>query len=754
MIHTQFSTPIKVFHSDSSGEYLSDVFRQFLSFEGTLAQLSCPGAHAQNGIAERKHRHLIETTRTLLISSFVPTHFWGGAISTVVYLINRQPSSKLSNKCPSEVLFGTPPSYDHLRVFGCTCYVLLAPRERTKLTAQSVECVFMGYSPEHKGYRFYDPSSHRIRISRDVTFVEDRPSLHHPSTQPIYSPVESTSFMFLPPVSSTSDVTPPSDSIRDPYIFIPPPIHEPSTPPSSSLVPPVSPPIHEPPPPPPPPQSFAKPPITRHFSRRPKTPSAFPSSSPTPASPDALALDNSDNNIDESHVVSNELQAGSRYNLRDCGTIHPVDKYGIPHVSVVVDAPSTYQEASSLPEWQLAMSEELAALDRTGTWEIVPLPSCAVPITCKWVFKIKFRSDGSIERYKAHLVARSFQQTQGRDYDETIALVAHMTIVRTLIAVAATNSWTISQMDVKNVFLHGDLHEEVYMQPPPGVEVPLGHVCRLHRALYGLKQAPRAWFECFVSVIIADGFSPSEHDPALFIHTSPCERTLLLLYVDDMLITGDDMEHISHVKQKLGEQFQISDLGPLSYFLGLEVLHSPKGYYISHSKYIQDLIARSGITDNRTATTPMDLHLQLRPTDGILLEDPTRYRHIVGRLVYLTITRPNFAHAIHILRQFACAPTSVHFGHLLHVLRYLRGHILSVYSMLVTVRFSFMLTQIPLGQVIQQTVALSQVTVSYLALLLSCGNPRSRQQYLSPVQRQNFELLLPPLQRLCGFVGC
>jgi hypothetical protein len=117
----------------------------------------------------------------------------------------------------------------------------------------------------------------------------------------------------------------------------------------------------------------------------------------------------------------------------------------------------------------------------------------------------------------------------------------------------------------------------------------------------------------------------------------------------------------------------MSDLGPLSYFLGIEVFHSSKGYYLSQSKYIHDLIARSGISDNRTAATPMDLHLQLRPTDGTPLEDPSRYRHIVGSLVYLTVTRPDIAHAVHILSQFVSAPTSVHFGHLLRVLRYLRG---------------------------------------------------------------------------------
>jgi hypothetical protein len=134
------------------------------------------------------------------------------------------------------------------------------------------------------------------------------------------------------------------------------------------------------------------------------------------------------------------------------------------------------------------MQDELDALDRKGTWDLVPLPSHAVPITYKWVFKMKTKSDGSVERYKARLVARGFQQTQGLDYDETFAPVTHMTTVRTLIAVATSSSWTISQMDVKNAFSSCDLHE-VYMHPPPGVDIPSVHVCRLCKALYGLKQA-------------------------------------------------------------------------------------------------------------------------------------------------------------------------------------------------------------------------------------------------------------------------
>jgi hypothetical protein len=140
-------------------------------------------------------------------------------------------------------------------------------------------------------------------------------------------------------------------------------------------------------------------------------------------------------------------------------------------------------------------------------------------------------------------VARGFQQTQRLDYDETFAPVAHMTTFRTLIAVAPSCSWTLSD-GCQKCFFHGDLHEEVYMHPPPGVDIPSGHICRQLKALYGLKQAPRAWFQRFGAVIMAAGFIPSDHDSALFLYSSSRGRTFLLLYVDDMLITGDNPEHI------------------------------------------------------------------------------------------------------------------------------------------------------------------------------------------------------------------
>nr|XP_040245163.1 uncharacterized mitochondrial protein AtMg00810-like [Aegilops tauschii subsp. strangulata] len=200
-------------------------------------------------------------------------------------------------------------------------------------------------------------------------------------------------------------------------------------------------------------------------------------------------------------------------------------------------------------------------------------------------------------------------------------------------------------------------------------------VCRSRRSLYGLKQAPHAWFERFASVVTAAGFLPSDHDPTLFVHTSPRGRTLLLVYVDDMIITGDDSDYIAFVKARLHDQFLMTDLGPLCYFRGIEISSTSDGFYISQDKYIQDLLARAALSDDCTVLTPMELNVQLRVSDCDPLPNPTRYRHLVGSLVYLAVTRPDISYPVHILSQFVSAPTSVHYSHLLRVLRYPRGTI-------------------------------------------------------------------------------
>jgi hypothetical protein len=156
-----------------------------------------------------------------------------------------------------------------------------------------------------------------------------------------------------------------------------------------------------------------------------------------------------------------------------------------------------------------------------------------------------------------------------------------MTTIHTFLAVASVRERSISQLDVKNAFLNGELCEDVYMRSPPVYSVPEGIVCHLRCSLYGLKQAPRAWFQRFASVVIAAGFFVSAHDPALFVHVLPRGRTLLLLYMDGMIITGDDPEYIAFVKARLSDQFLMSDLGPLRYFLGIEISSMPEGFFLS-----------------------------------------------------------------------------------------------------------------------------------------------------------------------------
>ena len=172
-------------------------------------------------------------------------------------------------------------------------------------------------------------------------------------------------------------------------------------------------------------------------------------------------------------------------------------------------------------------------------------------VGCKWIYKIKICSDGSIEHYKDHLVAKGFTQEHEIDYEETFALVTCISSVRALLAIAAASKWGLFQMDVKNVFLNRDLSEEVYMQPPPSLSVESNKVCRLWHALYGFKQAPRAWFAKFSSTIFRLGYVASPYDSTLFLCRTDKGTILLLLYMDDMIITGDDLSDIQELKDFL-----------------------------------------------------------------------------------------------------------------------------------------------------------------------------------------------------------
>ncbi|KAB2615107.1 hypothetical protein D8674_021695 [Pyrus ussuriensis x Pyrus communis] len=288
--------------------------------------------------------------------------------------------------------------------------------------------------------------------------------------------------------------------------------------------------------------------------------------------------------------------------------------------------------------------------------------------------KIKLMSD-EIESI-ALLVARGFTQTFVVDYKETFAPVAKMNSVRVLLSVAVNKGWSMYQMDVKNAFLHGDLEEEVYMRLPPGHPQSQDPdlVCKLHKSIYGLKQSPRAWYAKLSSVLYSVGFKMNGVDSLLFIHTEAGGKLVVLIYVDDLIITGDNATEISKLKQSLQQRFAIKDLGVLKYFLKIEMASSRKGLFLNQWKYVMDLLKDANMSDAKPAITPLDSKLKLN-LGGTPLSDINSYQRLVGKLIYLMITRPNISYAVTIASQFMHSPTIEHLNLVKRILRYLRGSV-------------------------------------------------------------------------------
>ena len=287
------------------------------------------------------------------------------------------------------------------------------------------------------------------------------------------------------------------------------------------------------------------------------------------------------------------------------------------------------------------MNEEMAALHVNKTWDLVPLPKDKNMIGCKWIYKVKHNADGSVSRYKARLVAKGYAQTYGIDYEETFSPVAKMATVRTIIAVAASKNWVLHQMDVKNAFLHGDLQEEVYMEQPQGYEDAThpDYVCKLKKALYGLKQAPRAWHARIAACLISIGFHMADADHSLYVRENESGIVVICIYVDDLIVGGDNVATIEHVKTLLKQEFDMKDLGELRYFLGIEIIHTEEGIWLSQRQYALDMLSKYGMADCKPISLPLDQNLKLQADEGQVLEDVTMYRKIVGSLIYLTISR-------------------------------------------------------------------------------------------------------------------
>jgi transposase InsO family protein len=443
-----FNTKIKSLQSDWGGEFQK--LNPFLARNGIAHRLSCPHTHQQNGSVERKHRHIVETGLSLLANASMPLRYWDEAFTTTCFLINRLPSPVLNNKSPFEVLFKHSPDYNFLKVFGCACWPHLRPYNQHKLDFRSKQCVFLGYSLHHKGYRFLHVPSGRIYISRNVIFDEKVFPFSHTSLPPTNSPSQLVTLPSHLPISNFSPSSP--------------------TPISTSSVVPL-------------------------FSDHSSPTSSDPISTTSPTL--GLSSNAGPTSSSLNHAPVHSLGSTHPLQTRSKANIHkpkplprgfiskpPPKAFAATLESNDVE-PTCFTLASQSPHWRAAMNAEFTALMKNGTWTLVPRKPNMNLVGCKWVFKLKRKPDGSIDRYKARLVAKGFHQQPGLDYGDTFSPVVKPTTIRVVLSMAVSANWPIRQLDVQNAFLHGHLQEDVYMVQPPGFthsSFP-DHICHLHKAL-------------------------------------------------------------------------------------------------------------------------------------------------------------------------------------------------------------------------------------------------------------------------------
>lgn len=354
------------------------------------------------------------------------------------------------------------------------------------------------------------------------------------------------------------------------------------------------------------------------------------------------------------------------------------------------DAPASFAHAMAGPDaakWKEATQAEIDALLANGTWELVPLPKGRKAIGSRWVFLIKRKSDGLIDRYKARLVAQGYGQRPGIDFDEVFAPTARMAAIRGILAQAALAGDHIESIDISNAYLNGELEKEyeVYMRQPEGFiqSGPNGEhwVCRLVKGLYGLKQSGRLWYHKLAQTLEELGFTQVKSAPSIYVWKSDETRVILPIFVDDVTIASPSKTEIDRIKRLLGERFKIKDLGPISYLLGIKVDYNRKSrcLKLSQSQYIIDMLSRFNLSDCKGVSTPMDPGSQLSRKDSpstpeeISEMKKVPYMNAVGALMYLAIaSRPDIAFAVGKLARFNSNPGRVHWKAVQHLFRYLQ----------------------------------------------------------------------------------
>jgi hypothetical protein len=337
--------------------------------------------------------------------------------------------------------------------------------------------------------------------------------------------------------------------------------------------------------------------------------------------------------------------------------------------------PLIFEDAVKEEKWRIAMKQEIQAIEKNNTWRLTELPSGVKQIGVKWLFKTKLKKNGSVDKYKTRLVVKGYAQKEGIDYTEVFAPVARWDTIRVFLAFAAYHGYPVCQLDVKSAFLYGELAEDVYVEQPQGFVVAgeESKVYKLKKALYGLKQAPRAWYSRIEKYFLKAGFERCTYEHTLFIKRKGAHVLLVSVYVDDVMYTSNTTSLLEEFKSSMNAEFEMTDLGKMRYFLGVEVFQSKEGIFISQQMYAKEILERFQLLDCNFVHNPMVPGVKLSVKGDGISVDATQYKQLIGCLLYITATRPDIMYTVCLLSRYMQAPTRQHMLAAKRVLRYLKG---------------------------------------------------------------------------------
>ena len=577
--------------------------------------------------------------RSMLSYSSLPISFWGYAIETAMYLLNLVPS-KTVPKTPTELWKGRKPSLSHIRIWGAPAHVLR--KDPNKLESRTEVCMFVGYPKGTRGGLFYSPSDKKVIVSTHTTFLEeDYISNFKPKSKIILEELDSAQEQTEPPVS---------------WPLIP-------------LIP-----MHV--------QRGENVPEGEQAQIEPveQDPIQVEPEPEEPVQEELVPLQAQNN---EPQPV--ELRRSDRVRRKPARYVLLGESYQVIAIDSE-DDPINYKEALEdvdVQEWQKAMDREMESMYSNSVWSLVEAPKGVKPIGCKWIYKRKRGSDGKVETFKARLVAKGYTQKEGIDYEETFSPVAMLKSIRILLAVAASLDYEIWQMDVKTAFLNGNLNEDIYMQQPEGFKAKGKEhmVCKLQRSIYGLKQASRSWNIRFDQAITSFGFEKSPDEPCVYKRIQAQKVVFLVLYVDDILLIGNDKQVLSGVKDWLHKQFDMKDLGEANYILGIKLIRDRKNKLLalSQASYIDKIFVRFNMENSKRGSLPFrhGIHLskEQSPKTPEQKERMSRipYASAVGSLMYAMLcTRPDICYAVGVVSRYQSDPGEEHWIAVKHILKYLR----------------------------------------------------------------------------------